>query len=468
MRKFIPIALAVFLLLSFTTIAFAIHVPDVPLEEQTVTAAGAKITLGGRILVRGWYFHNVDSEFLPTEDTHDKADYTTNAYLIVNAKLSDNLQAYMELESTPPSNNNSGLFHWGTGSPHAADTKPNADLRFRELWIQYTGSGLLGVPAGIKIGHMPLTLGEKQFLNHERFGDDAILLFVYPVKELELAVITVKLLEGVNFSNFEGSNSYDMDYYGIMGTYKLDKDNTIGLNYSYINGPNITSDITDLQFSNLGAHANGLLMGALTYAAEFDYQFGSIKDGTSDVDFKGWGIMAKVGYKLDPVNLRASFAMGSGDDNDDNKIDEFQTTVANSNEGPQARFVHYTQIYERTIATSATQQVFGTFGTSNRNTGIANTTYYNLGLDFMPMKALSMSLDGFYLQATDTPSGADDNIGWEIDFKGSYKITKNLSYFVEAGYFDANDFYKNGTVDVEKLTDPKSVTQVIHGINLTF
>ena len=84
----------------------------------------------------------------------------------------------------------------------------------------------------------------------------------------------------------------------------------------------------------------------------------------------------------------------------------------------------------------------------------------------MPMKALNLSLDGFYLQATETDlfgPDVDDNLGWEIDFKGSYKITKNLTYFVEAGYFDAGDFY----CDVHDV-DPKAVTQIVHGLNLTF
>jgi hypothetical protein len=468
LRKFITIALTLLLVLSFAAIAFAIHVPDVPSEEQTVTAAGAKITLGGRILVRGWYFNNVLVGDILTDDgtvvkvnlpsdTNDKAEYTTNAYLVVNAKLSDNLQAYMELETAGSGNNNSGLFHWGS-----LDTKPDADLRFRELWIQYTGSGLLGVPAGIKVGHMPLTLGEKQFLNHERFGDDAIVLFVYPVKELELDVITVKLVEGAG--SISGANSRDLDYYGIVGMYKLDKDNTIGLNYSYINWPAI-----DLKFQNLGLHANGLLMGALTYGAEFDWQFGSVFADIDKQNFKGWGILAKVGYKIDPVNLRASFAMGSGSDENDNDIKEFQTTVANPNEGPQARFVHYTQIYERTITTAAQRQVFSTTNSGEVNTistGIANTTYFNLGLDFMPMKALNLSLDGFYLQATETPDNVSDKLGWEVDFKGSYKITKNLTYFVEAGWFDAGNFY--GDQMSELGLEKKSVTQIVHGLNLTF
>ena len=456
MRKFIFIALAVLLVLSFTALAVA--------EEP-------QIKLGGRILVRGWYFENVYSD-LP-QDAVSKAVYTTNAYLIVDAKVTDNLQAFMELETCNNDTGTSGLYVWGT-----YNQKPDASLQFRRVWIQYTGSGLLGVPSGLKVGHQLLTLGEKQFLNLERFGTDAIVVFVEPTKELHIAALTAKLAEQswkwvdandddvvdddeIFFLTDPGrqtfaDNTDDLDAYVVLGTYKLDKDNTIGLNYTYANMPDV-----ELQFSNIGLHANGMLMGALTYAAEFDLQFGSI---LGDADFGGWGVMAKVGYKLDPVNLRASFAMGSGDNDDDTNIDEFQVVMEPSTVSPLARFVHYTQIYERTIRTAADNNVLGF--DSGRNTGIANTTYFNLGLDYMPTKDLSLSLDGFYLQATETDGfgpDVDDNLGWEIDFKGSYKITKNLTYFVEAGYFDAGDFY----CDVHDV-DPKAVTQIVHGLNLTF
>ncbi len=85
----------------------------------------------------------------------------------------------------------------GTCLFQSYDAKPNADMRLRQAWIQYTGSGLFGVPAGVKIGHQLLTLGEKQFLNHERFGDDALVLFVNPTKELSLAAATIKANEGL-------------------------------------------------------------------------------------------------------------------------------------------------------------------------------------------------------------------------------------------------------------------------------
>jgi len=459
LKKFSIIALSFLLLMSFTAIAYAIHVPGLPEGESVVVSKDTSITLGGRILVRGWYFDNVEwgaGEWEP-EDSNSIALYTTNLYLYVDAKITDNLQAYMELETCNNSTGTSGLYVWGSN-----DAKPDANLFFRQAWIQYTGSGLLGVPSGIKVGHQLLTIGEKQFLNLERFGTDAIVVFTNPVKELHIAALTAKIEEGDGVPGRQTftDNTDDLDAYIVLGTYKLDKDNTIGANYTFLNLPD-----ADLSFSNIGLHANGLLMGALSYAAELDFQFGEIDDPGEDIG--GWGIMAKAAYKLDPVNLRASFAYGSGDDDaGDVDSEEFQVIMGNDDVSPLARFVHYTQIFERTIRTAAHDQL-GTV--DGRSTGIANTTYYNLGLDYMPMKDLSLSLDGFYLLATETDSwgsDVDDNLGWEIDFKGSYKITKNLSYFMELGWFDAGDFYKSsGLVDSDEL---ESVTQIVHGLNLTF
>ena len=71
-----------------------------------------------------------------------------------------------------------------------------------------------------------------------------------------------------------------------------------------------------LNFQNVGIHANGKIIG-LSYAAEADMNFGkaeNVLDTGNDAKFKGWGVFAKLGYMLDPVNIRASFAMGSGDD----------------------------------------------------------------------------------------------------------------------------------------------------------
>jgi len=444
-KKYLAIVLGVVLVLSFAVVASA--------EDKS------EVTLGGKILPRGWYFDNINSSNLPVK-TESEAMYSTNVYLTIDAKVAENVRGFMELET---GSSTSGLYYWGNH-----DSKADGHLWFRQAWVQYTGSGLLGVPAGIKVGHMLLTLGEKQFLNHERFGDDAILLTVEPTKELLIGLLTAKLNEGLN-----EAHSDDTDAYVLLGTYKIDKDNTVGLNYTLIHSDALaegtyppTPDVDSLNFQNLGLHADGKVTG-LSYAAEVDFQFGKIKGlpGDADTKFSGYGILAKLGYKVDPVNLRASFALGSGDSNrNDNKVKEFQTLVGNDNQGATARLVHFTQLYERAIRTAATEQVL----TDNtRTTGIANTTYYNLGLDLDPIKDLSLSLDGYILRATKAwTSGQSKNVGTEVDLTGSYKLAKNLTYFVQAGVFTPGKFYTTGTSPL--ISDKKTATMAVHGLCLTF
>ena len=358
---------------------------------------------------------------------------------MIDAKVTDNVRGFLEIETASGEISNSGLFYWGN-----YDTKPNAELLYRQAWIQYTGAGL-GVPAGIKVGHMLYSLGQKKFLNLKRFGSDGILVWIDPTKEAHLALSTWKLNEGLN-NSFDDTDAYIAD----LG-YMWDKDNTVGANYTYVRDDN-----NDVDFSNIGVNANGKI-SAISYGAEADIQFGEMKDGTAKTKFRGWGIFAKLGYMIDPVNVRASFAYGTGDTDDtDTKNKEF-VTLEGPDYGYTARLIHYTQIYERVLRTAATQS------SNTRNTGIANMTYYNLGIDLNPMQDLSLSLDGFYLTATKTLSGVDDYIGSEIDFAGTYKLAKNLSYIVQVGYFLSGDFYK----DQYSIKD-KDVLMAVHGLQLTF
>jgi hypothetical protein len=431
-RKYLAIVLSVIFILGFAVTIYAMDKPE--------------ITLGGSIMVRGWYLENVTSS-LPQE-SQSRAFYTTDANITIDAKVSNNLRGFVELETTQGNDPFSGEYVWG-----GWNQKPDSELYFRQLWIQYTGSGLLSVPSGIKVGHMPITLGEKQFLNNERFGDDAILLWTDPTKEVHLAVATAKLVEGN-----PDVHSDDLDGYVFIGTYKIDKDNTIGANWTWVHGDRSSDD--SLNFHNIGVHADGNISG-LTYASEVDFQVGNDNHPVAeDQKFRGWAVFAKLGYAIDIVNIRGSFAYGSGDGDDDNKIEEFQVIQEPDNVSFVTRYVHYTQIYERTIRTTAQGQALT--GSVGNNTSIANTTYYNLGLDVNPVKELSLSLDGFVIRATETESGSK-TAGTELDFKGTYKIAKNLSYFVEAGLFWPGTYYEDNYP-----IDKKTVSQVVHGLVLSF
>ena len=432
MRKYLALVLGVLFILSLTAIAFA--------EDKT------EVTLGGKILARGWYLSNVSSSFLPQKGDADTF-YSTNVNLMVDAKVSDNVRGFLEIETASDGSHNSGLYYWGSNY----DTKPDAQLLYRQAWIQYTGAGL-GVPAGIKIGHMLYSLGQEKFLNFKRFGSDGILVWIDPTKEAHIALSTWKLNENTNKTGSPKSFDDEDAYIADLG-YMWDKDNTVGANYTYVRDSSINKD-----FHNVGVNADGKI-SAVSYGAEVDLQFGDEKPGNTKTKFRGYGIFAKLGYMIDPVNVRASFAYGSGDTtNTDNKDKEF-VTLEGPDYGYTARLIHYTQIYERVLSTAALQ------ADNTRNTGIANTTYYNLGIDVNPVKDLSLSLDGFYLQATKTKSGVGDYIGTELDFQGTYKLAKNLNYIVQAGYFWQGDFYK----DMGYVTSKdKDVLMAVHGLQLTF
>jgi hypothetical protein len=507
-KKYLAVLFGVLFILSFSATAFAIH-EEMPPEEAVVAQGPAKITLGGKIIVRGWYFDDVDTKALPqksTEGSQSEALYTYNAYLTVNAKISDNLQGFMELETSNNDGNNSGVLYPGIGKPGGAegtyDTKLNGDLRFRQLWIMYTGSGLIGAPLGIKVGHMPISLGEKQFVNHERFGDDAILVWVDPMKEMHIVAGTVKLVDQASGNPNIGfiNHTDDLDAYVLLATYMLDKDNTIGANWTWLhtdgNIPSIAiiPNCDHANFYNLEVHAHGNVAG-LTYALEGDWQFGKISallnDDTDNPKFQGYAAFLKLGYMLDPVNLRASAAIGSGEGSgrgiaNAGNINEFQALQGTDQSGAIARFTHYTLIYERLVRTTAAEAALTTNPGGNiRTTGIANTTYLNLGFDVNPVKELALSLDGYYLRATRVgywedlleaaggSGGVSKNAGWELDAKLNYKIAKNLTYFVEGGVFWPGKFYKEAPLDLDASglqvpVDKKTVVMAVHGLLLEF
>lgn len=451
MKKYLALVLGMLFVLGFTVSAFAITA-EIPSETQATVAKGTtQITLGGEIRVRGWYLNNVNATRRATSfpaDSSSQGWYDQRVRLNLNAEISKNTSGYIALESgtsgAGPASTSTDVYTWGT-----LNNKPNTDLTILEAWILHKGSGL-GIPTGIKVGHMPLALGEKQFLDHTKFGDDAIVFFMDPTKELHVGLLTTKWTEGSTATNSYG----DTNGYVALMTYKITPGITAGINYAYA-----TADAKDFGFQNLGLHSNGSA-GPVSYNVEFDQQFGK---SSPTVDYKGYGLLAGAGYTVNPVTIRAQYAQGSGDKSGTaDKNEEFQTTMNND--------VHYTQIYEYTVTTAAENQTVHT--SRDRATGIANTTYYRLGLDVSPMKELSASLDMFILRATKVAAGSK-KIGTEIDAKIAYKIDKNLTYSVMAGYLDTQKAFEDGNSSGSTGTpiaasQNKNIIQIMHALTLSF
>lgn len=455
--------------------AFAIHA-EIPSETQAVVATGnTQVTLNGEVRVRGWYLQNYSGVARSgpgtPADVSSQSWYDERLRLGVKAEVSKNTTGFILIESSPEAagpNVRLDVFKFGGATNTntlSMNTKPLVEPTFLEAWILHKGSGLLGIPAGIKAGHQPLAIGEKQFLDHTKFGDDAIVLFADPAKELHVELWTAKYTEFTSTA----SNAKDTDSYTALATYKIDKNNTVGLNYTYIldRSDRTTVDSSGVpkpsvaiytgSLQDIGLHANGKIAG-LSYKGEFDFQFGDVPSyySATKSTYNGYGALISLGYNYAPVNIRGEFAIGSGDVNSaDNKNSEFQVSSGND--------VHYSFIYEYTTKTSASHQQENTSG--GRSTGIANTTYYRLGLDYSPLKDLTASLDGFILRATKVASGSKD-IGSEVDLSLAYKIDRNLVYFVNAGYLSPGQWW----IDNAGVTpaNNKGITQAVHGITLKF
>lgn len=431
MKKYLALILSVLFVLSFAASAFAIHA-EIPSETQAVVAkGGTQITLGGEIRTRGWYLDNISGTKMPAK-AEENAWYDQRVRLSVDAKVSPNIEGFVMLET-----GTSDTYKWG-----GLDYKPEA-LKINEAWILYTGSGLFGFNSGLKIGHMPLALGEKQFFDHTKYGDDAIVFFMDPIKPLHIGLLTFK---GAEASSAVNGNANDLDAYVGLVVFKINDKNTVGANFTYLN-----QSVADFKLMNLGLHAKGDA-GVVGYKGELDIQAGSV--GDPKTKFRGYAAMLGVNFKVNPVNVRASAAYGSGDkDATDDKNNAFQTFLTGGGAAGGSSDQHYTLVYEYQVASAA----------GSTGAGLSNTTYANLGVDFTPTKDLTASVDGYFLRASKVASGSK-NAGWEVDAKVKYAVAKNLTYQVDAGYFKAGSFYE----DSMGVADAKGAIVLRHALTLSF
>ncbi len=446
MKKFLSTILSTLFVIGFSATAFAIHA-EIPSETQAVVATGTtQINLAGDLRIRGWYRNNISSSALPGK-YNSSAYYDQRVRLSVDAKISPNLQGMVQLES---GTGQTDTYTWGN-----FNSKP-ADMGIRQAWIMYSGSGLLGFPAGLKVGHMPLALGDREFFDHRKYGDDAVLAFLLPAKGLEIDLLTIKFagdgaaipsnIPNYGVKGYDGSktdNTTDLNGYVAVVTYKIDDKTSVGLNYTYLSLP-------DFEFShqNLGFTAKGQVSG-LGYRAAADVQFGS-NDGTlAEKKFRGYAFLAGLNYIIDTINLRAGFAYGSGDGNaSDGKDSQFEDYLTTSQ--------RYTLVYEYKVDTTA----------GRLHSGISNTTYYNLGLDLKPVKDVKVALNGYIIRASKTVDGVSKDAGWEVDGRLDYRLARNLVYRIDAGYFKAGSFYPDSYPELNG--EKKGVTVLRHLVELSF
>ncbi len=475
--------------LGFAASSFAIHA-EIPAETQAVVSAGAtQITIGGEVRIRGIWANNLGDLNSDKTSTGDTAKWDQRVRLQVEAKVTPNTTGLIQLEAGDPSlgsNTQADIRNWGTETSGATGTLGFANgkqdgMRVLQAWILHQGSGLLGVPALVKIGHMPIQIGQAGlFYEHTKFGDDALLLGVDPIKGLHLIAGTVKMFEGNTALND------DVNAYTFIVSYDVNKDINFGADLTYADGQNLGHGgsfgaiINDpsLHLWNLGANAKVRVAG-LGIAADVAVQRAKVDNlaasFTGDDKFTTFATKVDLDFTIKPVTLLAGAAYGSGNNNASALgRKDFITS--------QSNIQHFTFVYEYLMPNAA----------GNTSGGLQNTWYLMAGAKADIVKNLDVAFKVYYLRAingvskefgvasqnTDpTGLGNSKNIGTEIDGNINYQIDRNLKYYVEGGYLFAGNFGKSLTPG-SNISLPVSTTNhhaspddawaIRHGIQLSF
>jgi hypothetical protein len=450
MKNFFAVVLSMFFVLGLAVSAFAIHA-EIPAETQAVVAKGSsQITLGGSLRFRGEYKKNTSSFDSDTSD--NSAIYETRVRLKLKAQVTPNTLGMIELRDTKLSGDDDST--WGVPGLHNDSAgfyrkggevvgNDETDLAFIQAWLQHSGSGLLGFHSGIKVGHMPLALGNGLFFSHTKNGDDAILVFGDPTDEVHFALIGIKFEEG------SATLNDDSDAYVGLLDYTGNGVNVSG-DVTYIDDQEISSD--GLHLWNFGLRGETQIAG-LDIRGDVEFQTGE-QEGIgalgTDVDVSGWAFLVGADYMISGIRLSGEVAYGSGDEADTaDEIEGFINAIDNTQ--------HYTYVYEyRSVA-----------ATGAKLTGLTNTLYVNVGAAANPMPDLKVMADIYYLQADEDISihGAapDDDLGWEIDGKVQYEIDRNLTYFVEGGILFPGEAY-----DLADGSSADNAYAIRNGIILSF
>jgi hypothetical protein len=486
---------------------FIIGLSMLMLMGLTASAFATDITISGEITVEGEVNQN-------TTDFNSKAGdraswYDEKVGLKVDAKVTPNTSGVIQLETDGgnPYGNWVNTDMWGNNASAAtgwAEGNTVTDIiSIREAYILHTGSGLLGMPAGIKIGRMSAKLGRGLFFDHSLFGDQGIFLFVQPTKGMEISLTHLKLDENTTIGGgtaatpeADDTDSYTLAFSNSANGVNVSADFTWAEDQDFVAYTTVTGrrNTSQLRLWNLGVRGDATV-GIANLYGDLELQYGRIegafRDRTSasfeERKLRGGAILLGGTVDVNPARVNVEFAYGTGDkcdwtrlpmgNNDTfallgnpncdstNRNEQFLTTLGADQQ-------HYTYVYEDRVISA----------TGARGTGLANTWYIKTGAEADINPDLTVGGDIYFLRASQSTNlmGArnanntfktSSELGLEIDGNLTYKIDTNLVYFIQAGYLIAGKAYDiddpaSAVVGQNKGSNNPYVLR--HGISLMF
>ncbi len=457
MKKVLSLAACSALVMGFATAASAAHV-EAPAETSAVVAKGGLVTIDGSLRMRGFS----TTRALQTNADGSMAGYDTRARLGFKVQTSDAVSGYLRLENGRDTGDAEG---WGLGTNNTsagvagapAQTLFNGGekldgLEILEAWINYKPGNW-----GVKVGHMPLALGNKLFFDHTGSGDDAIVAYTQ-MGNTHIAGLIIKFAEGLNPRGLAGATHTDeIDGYVGLVTHKVSDALSLGANWTNLHiGQAVTAGTSGIanasaaSFNNIGITIDGKAAG-FTYGLDIEYQFGDMLtdiNGDNQLDDAGgYALMGKIGMDMDGWKLGALIGYGSGDDNArDNDADQFVNFLTDTRY--QSTMVGYRQAIPTLGAGGA--NLSAAVGGNGRNTGLANMMLFQLSAatsTTCPLtgKPVDLKFRANYMKlneeaaATAAAGNPNDDLGFELEAFATWKLGGGLVYGVEAAYLWAGD-----------------------------
>jgi ethanolamine utilization microcompartment shell protein EutS len=396
-------------------------------------AFAADVTVGGSVQVRSRDFN--DMLYNKNNMSANQVDTQERIMLDINAKAGDvkgkisiwnDFEDWGRLDSTQGNGFGNSTSTAVVTTATTTTATAAGHFGFREAWVSFN---LPELPVNVTAGHQLLQLGNGWFLRQKHFGADAWVI-ANQMGPNTLAFVNIKVAEGN-----AAVASDDADAYAVLDVFKINEDITVGVDVSAVKvRPN-----TELQ--NFSANFNGKL-GPVKLMAQADFQTGKVTGiGATEPKFKGNEIVVQGNVLLDPITINFLVARGSG-----NKVGYVAGT---DNNKAFVNFLdidpHYTFLYEYKLATAA----------GAVHTGFSNTTVISAGAMVAVTKSLNIGLDIYDLIATEKINNKlavpeeSDEVGIEIDGKVQWKLSDNLAWNWDLGYFKPGKAFKTaaGTTD---------------------
>lgn len=326
---------------------------------------------------------------------------------------------------------------WGDGSSYGDIGADGINVEVKNTYADFTPVDNLN----FKIGTQGIQLCRGMLIDDDFSGA----VITYDMKPVKIPFIWMKYNEG---GVGKDANDGDMDAYILSPEIGLGSGITINPLVAYMTQeskpastpPKPTDgDQTDLYYLALNADMKNDMLKAWFTGI---YQGGTIEPLIgADKDVSAYALILGADAKLGAAGVHGQVFYTSGDsDNTDSDIENYYV--------PAGSTFYWSEIMGAGMFDNQWTSGTGGYNLVNEGKGVVNgVTAFNVGANFKPMDKLTLGADLWYAMLNEVATGADDDLGFEVNLKANYKIFENLDLDVVAAYLFAGDAFGNDTED---------------------